>query len=159
MTPRKMLLISMKVPISTILNKLLFKKLVVVQKVTIPISKFPLKVMTLSRLYKARGKFRTPKQMIWLLSLEKGLETPLKSKGLEPNKIKNNSSIEKFNEIRRATKSQNKKFKKLSLKLKMLISRNHTRPRNLKRRNKLILPQMTKITSLKTKKLNLITKF
>ena len=149
----------MMVPNSTILFKLLFKKLEVVQKVTTQILKLTLKTMTHTQLYKALGKFWTPTLKISLLHQGKSPETLLRSRSQGPNKIKNNSKLKKFNEILKVTKSQNKKFKKLSLKLKMLILRNPSRPRNSRRKEKWWIAQlMATTTSSKKKTLNLITK-
>ena len=146
------------VPNSTILNWLLFKKLAVVQKVTTQILKCILREMTHTQLYKALVKFWTPTLKISLSHQEKSLESLHRSKSQGLNKRRNNSKLKKFNEIQKVTKSQNKNFKKLSLKLKILILRNPSKLRNATRRKWLRAQKMTTTTCWKIKKVSLITK-
>lgn len=137
----------MKVPISAFLNKLSFKKLEVVQKVTIPISSFLLKETILSPPCRAPGKFRTPTLKIWLDVQTRGQRTRPISRSLSPNKTRN-SKGRRFNEIPRVTRFQSKN-RKLSLRHKMLTSRNLTNQRSIRRRSMLTTLMTIKIMSLR----------
>ena len=127
------------------------------QKVTTQISKLFLKATTHAQPCKALVKYITLTLKILLELPEESQETPLKNRSLGPSKKRNNKcKLKKFNETQRATKSQNRKIRKLSHKPKMLILRNHSRLRSLKRRKLPRFQLMTATMLWKTKSLNLI---